>query len=194
MIDAEFVVARLEEAGRTLLALPAHGTRPASIRSNMPTPVREAVEAYGYTSADNRAAIPDNRAISLMDEAFGWLVLIPADRMLVRRVVGMRALVLPIDGRHVHTWRGLAQILRCSHTAARLWHGHGIAMIVMGLRARELAGWSTAAPRNAPASRPGLSTRRSARASAPSPLGPASGAQPNQGFGRQSPTAGPFAD
>lgn len=129
----EFVVASLEEAGRTLLSLSIRGARPAGYRSNMPEIVREAVEAYGYSEETLRPPTPSSRAISDMDWILGWVSLIPTDKFVMRRIVHARSLINPISGRHIYSWRKLAIFLRCDRDAAQRWHAHGIATIVARL-------------------------------------------------------------
>jgi hypothetical protein len=46
--DAEVIVYRLEEAGRTLLSLPNAGCFPSGYRSFWPEGAAMAAEAYGY--------------------------------------------------------------------------------------------------------------------------------------------------
>ena len=85
--DAAFVIYRLEEAGRTLLALPAggHSTR---LRTGGLDYVRDAAESYGWSDGRIRPAVPPAARISRMDEALAWVGLIPADKVVLRRIVG----------------------------------------------------------------------------------------------------------
>jgi hypothetical protein len=69
-----------------------------------------------------------------MDLAFGYLALIPQDRYLLRRIVGCRALVHPISGRHLFSWRRLAETLGADHKAIQRWHAEGIRIIIFALR------------------------------------------------------------
>jgi hypothetical protein len=123
------ITARLEEAGRTLLSLPHRGwtTRLATSRLDI---VHAAAEAYGHQHrARLRPTMPDSGQISRMDEAFGWLLLIPQDRYVLRRIVGARAMVSPLTDRHLYPWRRLAALLGADHKAIQRWHHDGIAMI-----------------------------------------------------------------
>jgi hypothetical protein len=128
-IDDEGVVAQLEAAGATLLAMPAKGysTGMRQMRFDI---VHTALEAYGWETAALRAPIPSASAISAMDEAFGWLGLIPEERFVLRRILGARALVHPLTGRHLYPWRRLAALLGSDHKAIQRWHGQGVALIV----------------------------------------------------------------
>src|ERR1700709_176042 len=75
-IDADFVIYRLEEAGATLLALPGTGysTRLGTASLEI---VQTALDAYGWSDAAIRPAIPSAEKITRMDEALGWIPLIP---------------------------------------------------------------------------------------------------------------------
>jgi hypothetical protein len=132
-IDADLVIYRLEEAGATLLALPGTGWS-TRFRTSSPDIVRTAMDAYGWDASRIRPAIPAADKIDRMDEAMGWIALIPQDRYVLRRVVGARSLVHPISDRHLYPWRRLGAILGADHKAVQRWHRQGIAMIVLALR------------------------------------------------------------
>jgi hypothetical protein len=112
--DAELVILRLEEAGATLLALPGSGWS-TRLRSSSLEIVRTAVESYGWTSKSIRPPIPPAARITRMDEAMGWISLIPVDRYVLRRIVGARALVHPITERNLYPWRRLATAIGADH-------------------------------------------------------------------------------
>jgi Domain of unknown function (DUF6362) len=133
-IDPDFVIYRLEEAGATLLALPASGYS-TRLRSSSLEIVRTAAEAYGWSDALVRPAVPSAEKIDRMDEAMGWISLIPIDRHVIRRVVGARSLVHPITDRYLYPWRRLGKALGADHKAVQRWHAQGIGMIVDGLHA-----------------------------------------------------------
>jgi hypothetical protein len=131
-IDADYVVYRLEEAGATLLALP-HTGYSTRLRTSSLEIVRTALEAYGWTDARIRPAVPSADKITRMDEAMSWVPLIPLDRHVMRRVVGARSLVHPITDRHLFAWRRLGKALGADHKAVQRWHAQGIAIIVTAL-------------------------------------------------------------
>jgi hypothetical protein len=131
--EYEGLIACLEEAGATLLSLPRTGFSPALKTSALPI-LREAAEAYGWSETEARPAMPSASRISRMDKAMGYLGLIPQDRYLLRRIVGCRALVHPISGRHLFSWRRLGEVLGADHKAIQRWHAEGIRMIVFALR------------------------------------------------------------
>lgn len=136
--DATLVVARLEEAGRTLLALPQTGHSTA-LRTNAAVLLRHAIEAEGGEPVPGRvrAAVPPAGRITRMDEALGWIPLIPRDRSVLRRIVGARALVHPVTDRHVYPWRRLGTMLGADHKAVQRWHSQGVDIIVSALNAAD---------------------------------------------------------
>lgn len=133
--DTELVTYRLEEAGATLLALPGSGWS-TRLRSSSLDIVRTAIESYGWTANRIRPAIPSAARISRMDEAMGWISLIPIDRYVLRRIVGARSLVHPITERYLFPWRRLAAAIGADHKAVQRWHAQGIDLIVAGLNER----------------------------------------------------------
>lgn len=130
--DPEFVVARLEEAGATLLSLPEGGFSPR-MRSGALQVVHSAAEAYGWSAARLRPAVPSPDRITRMDETFAWLALIPQDRAVLRRLVSARALVSPLTGKHLYAWRRLGALVGADHKAVQRWHAEGIRLIVRAL-------------------------------------------------------------
>jgi hypothetical protein len=144
-IDAETVIHRLEEAGHTLLCLPTSGHSTA-LRQTRHAFVAEAVEAFSAVSDSRpRPPVPPAIRITRMDQALAWIPLIPAEKLVLRRIVGCRSLVSPLTGRHLFTWRRLARLLGADHKAIQRWHASGIDMIVATLnRDAELArSWDT---------------------------------------------------
>lgn len=145
--DAEFVIYRLEEAGKTLLALPKDGY-PAGWRSFWPEMVYGAEVAYGLDDLRPRGPAPSATNISRMDEAWCWLNLIRAGRsrpgaaelysphggVMLRRIVLMRSLVSPIVERHLWSWRKIGKAIGANHESIKLWHAKGIDIIVEELR------------------------------------------------------------
>jgi hypothetical protein len=132
VVDADYVIYRLEEAGATLLALPGTGWS-TRVRSSSIEVVRTALEAYGWDPARVRPAVPPADKIDRMDEAMAWIACIPDNRYVLRRVVGARSLVHPVADRHLYSWRRLGAALGADHKAVQRWHAQGIAMIVAAL-------------------------------------------------------------
>ena len=131
-VDAAFVIGRLEEAGATLLAIRDTGWTTKLRTSNIEI-VRTALEAYGWTDQVVRPAVPSSEKITRMDEAMGWIGVIPLDRYVLRRIVGARSLVHPLTDKHLFPWRRLGAALGADHKAVQRWHGQAIDMIVAAL-------------------------------------------------------------
>ena len=129
----ELIIARLEDAGRVLLALPWSGYRTGT-RSGHPEVVNEAIESYGWSAPTMRPAVPSAARISKMDEALSWITLIPIERSALRRVVGRRMLVHPINDRHLYSWRDIGRDIGVSHQTAKNWHAEAVGMIAAELR------------------------------------------------------------
>ena len=133
-LDAAFVTYRLEEAGATLLALPGTGYS-TKMRVSQIDVVANAAEAYGRHPGFVRPAIPSASRITRMDEALGWIMLIPQERYVIRRIVGARSLVSPVTERHLYSWRRLGEAVGADHKAVQRWYGQGIDMLVASIGA-----------------------------------------------------------
>ncbi len=134
-INANVVIYRLEEAGATLLALPGSGWS-TRLRTSSLEIVRTAIESYGWSTNHIRPSLPSPARITRMDEAMGWVSLIPVDRYVLRRIVGARSLVHPITGRHLFPWRRIGGTIGADHKAVQRWHAQGIELIVTQLNKR----------------------------------------------------------
>lgn len=129
---AEWVLARLEEAGATLLSLPntGHSTR---LRIGALRPVPEAADAMHAAPDLPRAPVPSAAGVDRMDEALAWVPLIPEAKVVLRRIVHARALINPLTGKHLFPWRRLAAQVGADHKAVQRWHAQGIDLIVAAL-------------------------------------------------------------
>lgn len=130
----EFVQACLEEAGLVLLALPNTGPS-TRLRQGGLEWVRDAM-AYPPDRTVIRPSVPSAAAIDRMDRVLAWIPRIPADKFVLRRVVGARCLVSPTTGRHLFTWRRLAAAVGADHKAVQRWHAQGLALIAAALNRR----------------------------------------------------------
>ncbi len=134
-IDSAFVIHRLEEAGATLLALPGTGYSTRLKASHLAI-VQDASDAYGAEKGRIKPPIPSAARITRMDEALGWIALIPQDRYVLRRILGARSLVSPVTERHLFSWRRLGTVMGADHKAVQRWHAQGIEMLVAALARR----------------------------------------------------------
>lgn len=133
--DAKALVVRLEEAGETLLLLPQRGYT-TRLRTSTWNVLEDAAEAYGSHPARLHLPVPSAARITRMDEALGWLALIPDDKYVLRRLVASRMLVSPLTGRHLFPWRRLATLLGADHKAIQRWHGQGIDLLLTAVNRR----------------------------------------------------------
>ena len=126
---AEWIIARLEEAGATLLSLPNSGPSPRLAQASLEW-IRSAAESYGFHRAKVRPAVPSAAHITRMDQTYRWVSRLPQDKYVLRRVVGARSLVNPMTGRHLYSWRRLGIAVGADHKAVQRWHAQGIDMLV----------------------------------------------------------------
>lgn len=123
MTSAE-ILARLEEAGRLLTSMPSIAAR------RLKAPPMEVMHAIADCELPSKMEPISAAQIARMNEAFGWISLIPRDRYVLRRIVGARCLISPATGKHVYSWRRLAALLGADVKAIQRWHAQGIALIV----------------------------------------------------------------
>lgn len=139
MVDAEYVVHRLEEAGKTFLAKPEAALRRGPNGSTKDI-LTTALEGDSWCQYRDNTSLPmtttsSSSSIARMDEAMAWLTLIPRERHVLRRIVAARCLVSPVTGRNLWSWRRLGRVLGANHEAVKHWHDQGVDMIVTALRA-----------------------------------------------------------
>jgi hypothetical protein len=132
MTPAE-VILRLEQAGATLIALRVARIGPQEPRSGLPEPVKEVSASYGWSKLTPRPAVPSAADIDRMDEALAWVMLIPQDKFVLRRIVNARCLVSPTTQRHLYTWSAIGRLIGADRRAVQRWHGQGIDLIANGL-------------------------------------------------------------
>jgi hypothetical protein len=130
--DPAYVIARLEKAGSTLLALPGTGWS-TKLRMSSLDIVRTEIESYGWTDQRIRPPVPSAAAITDMDEVLGWISFIPVERYVLRRIVGARSLVHPVTEKYLFPWRRLGAALGADHKAVQRWHKEGIEILVNAL-------------------------------------------------------------
>lgn len=117
----------LEWAGGRMLAVQVCGTRPSSYRSFWPDYPDDSFTAYGYTNERLRLPSPSAPDISLMDEILSLVLLTPI--ILQRRVLNARAIVHPINGRHIFPWSKIAHLINSDYRSVVLTHKKGLEVI-----------------------------------------------------------------
>lgn len=131
--NADTVIRRLEDAGRTLLSLPSVGLAPARLKAAWPEFAQAAVEAYADNDKPLPKPVPSSRDITLMDEAYAWVALLPKDKVTWRRLVLLRSLIHPTSERYLWGWRKLERTLGTTDTTAKTWHAMAIDRIVSAI-------------------------------------------------------------
>lgn len=127
MNDIAHLQRRLLEAADVLRRLPVE--RPAGYRSNMPEPVHDPAEAYGWDGERPRPAKPTPEEISRLDEVLAWTAwLAPYERV----VVWARAQGIP--------WRAICRRLNCSRPTATRIHRRALEAIIQQRKLRESSG------------------------------------------------------
>jgi len=112
--DAEEIAARLAAAGETLAALPGTGCRPHGLHTMWPTFLADPQVSFPCGADEERCPAPTPAAISAMDEALGWVALIPHDMVRERRIVLTRA--------QGWSWHRIGAEAGMSHEGARKAH------------------------------------------------------------------------
>jgi hypothetical protein len=156
IITREELQERLEEAGAILLSMPG-SAGPARFKSNLPQPIQDACEAYGYGDVRLRVQRPSGPQITRMDEALAWVSLIPADGVsadpaslrggaTLRRIVQARLLIDPVrwyrtpgEPKYLFSWRMLSSSMGADVRALKVWHGAALGLIVDALAKQKVA-------------------------------------------------------
>jgi hypothetical protein len=142
---AEEVGRRLEDAGQTLMALPLpRGALPQDARSRWPDAVRGYEDVFAaligaspevaqdFSDSHNRVrTVPSARSVGQMDEVLDWLWSISDSRK--RRLCLARALVHPVSGRHLASYRKLGRLFGLHHETVRVWHDRALSELAMVL-------------------------------------------------------------
>jgi hypothetical protein len=147
---------RLEEAGAVMLSMPG-SAMPQGFRSNLPAPILDACEAYGWDKAAAPRWRPNGRQIARMDEALGWVSLIPAAPVsadpasrnggaTLRRLVQMRLMVRPGSWyqtpnapKYIFSWRTVAATMGADPRSVKTWHGMALGVICAAIEKKMAA-------------------------------------------------------
>jgi len=119
----------LEWAGARLVAMPGRREGPAATKVIWPEYDQEKFEVLTFRGRlPLRAAAPDKDEIPLVDE----ILLFPnlCSQVHVRRVLHARALVHPLNQRHLFPWSRIAKLLHSDHKQVQRWHRKGLEEVV----------------------------------------------------------------
>lgn len=121
----------LEWAGGRMLAIQVHGAWPSSYRSFWPDYPDDQVTAYGYTPSRMHAPALNSSEVVLMDEILSLISLTPV--ILQRRILNARALVHPLNNRHLYSWATIAALIHSERRAVKLLHKKGLETIAQSV-------------------------------------------------------------
>jgi len=128
MMHDKYIAQRLPEAGATLMILP----RPEFSRSLVLSALVQHNAAHYAVKA---RLSPTNPEIIRCAQVMGWLNLMPARLLRLRRIIEMRMLTCPITQRPLYSWRKIGRTFRVDHHTAQRWHSAGVALLAAAIRA-----------------------------------------------------------
>lgn len=117
----------LEWAGATLLAMRLRSPFPREFRAAWPEFPSDFNDAYGYTAESFRVPAPSSADIDLMDTILALPSLV--DDPTTRRILHRRALVTPLTGRYIHSYRSIALLLHSDERRVARLHKAGLVRI-----------------------------------------------------------------
>jgi hypothetical protein len=119
----------LEWAGARLLAMPARKVKPSEPKVAWPTYSQDKFEILDFRAGISfRAAAPSKDEIPVVEE----ILTLPAfcREHKVRRVLHIRALIHPINGRYMYNWMKVAKMLETNRATAKSWHAKGLVEVI----------------------------------------------------------------
>lgn len=119
----------LEWAGARMLSLPNHRLLPASYRSFWPE-IEPELYANLLNDGKNNATrlpIPSGPEIDLADEILTIIPLVP--HQPTRRVLQLRSLVHPINGKYKFGWMRIAIKMELDRKTVKRLHGNGLSTL-----------------------------------------------------------------
>ena len=147
-LDDNFVRAVVESAGKTLMMLPGHGTRPSGYKSNWPEPKREAIGNVLYDENGNAIGFeeiipdarqtwpkPNQKQMTEFEMVLDWMIELHSycNRKQLDYLYGAVQLGMkhhPVTGKRWHSWKAMAKIMgQRDYRTAQKWYGDGIAII-----------------------------------------------------------------
>lgn len=115
----------LEWAGIRLVAMPTQRMKPKLPRAFWPEYSQDKFQTLEFRpNITLRALAPSRDEIPIMDE----ILSLPntCTRVEVRRILHKRALINPVRGTYVYSWREIADILDMKQSAAKRLHREGL--------------------------------------------------------------------
>ena len=138
-VDAAFVIQCLEDASKTLAALP-HAGFSTALAQWQPDILREfsdliepSVREDEEQSLQQETSRPDSPArdkIDAMDDIFLWLRYVK--RRPVRRIVALRSITSRVTEKPM-SWRKIGERMNLHHDRVKRWHDEGVCEIAAAL-------------------------------------------------------------
>ena len=129
----------LEWAGARLVAMPVRNDLRARSRVVWPDYDQNTFEILSFRGQlPLRAAAPSRNEIDMVDE----ILLLPnaCPDVFARRILHVRALVHPINGRYLYPWRRIAKLLRSDHKTVKRQHKRGLRDVLQHARPEAVCG------------------------------------------------------
>ena len=130
--DAQGVIAALEQAGKTLLALRQGGYHTGLAQLHIEI-LPERWPGFVPDAPRMRIPAPTQQQVIQMDKVFDWVLIIPIGDHLLRRIVHARCLVHPVTERHLYGWRKIASTMGTDYRLVQRRHEKAIKIILGGL-------------------------------------------------------------
>lgn len=117
----------LEWAGARLLSMPSRNLWPQAYRSFWPETEPDLYANLGQESLSSlriRPPIPTGIEIDLTDEILAIIALVPHE--MTRRVLQLRSLVHPVNGRYKYGWMKIATRINSDRRTLKRLHNNGL--------------------------------------------------------------------
>lgn len=131
MSQADYIQAKLESAGRTLMMLPAIGTKP---RGHVSSWVEYAPDAMDYVDNAPTRMRATMQQMDELEEVEEWMVMLAnycrEKRILwIAKTVAIGCLHNPVSEKRLYSWSKLARKMHKSPPTVKKWYFDGIDII-----------------------------------------------------------------
>lgn len=151
LIDADYVKAKMESAGRTMMMLQVPGCWPAGYRSCNPEIVRSFADMIGVADDGEMPRVRASLAqIEEFEEVMRWVWALSAYCQKKGCIYVARSVcyALPrrvVDGRRKNSWRAIGRRFDgVHHETVKTWYEGGISIIVRQLNEKNISAQSGA--------------------------------------------------
>ena len=131
----QYIVRRIEHAGATLYCMRIKNPRPLLAQGRIDV-IRNYMKDMPQSAPALRLPTPSALDVTLMDEALGWIRLVPNSTS--RRLISLRSQFHPITERVRYSWRSCAKAIGIDHKTAESWHRKAIGFLTVALSQTEV--------------------------------------------------------